>query len=132
MTLICLFVSAISAFQGRDSEHRTGLVGGSDTSCLLRDFLASNVLGDDRQRRTTTGPCGVRRRPEVFFPQELRDATGELFSQDAGRHALWEVHEDRDLHSGWILDKQMYVVLHDVELSEGCVTSPRRFPTWVS
>ncbi len=50
--------------------------------------------------------------------------TGELFSQDAGRHALWAVREDRYLHSGWILDKQMYVVFHDVELSEGCATSP--------
>ncbi len=28
--MICLFVSANSAIQGRDCEHRTGLVGGSD------------------------------------------------------------------------------------------------------
>ena len=57
---------------------------------------------------------------------------GELFSQDAGRHALWAVHEDRYLHSGLILDKQRHMVFHDVELGEGCATSPRRFPTWVS
>ena len=99
------------------------MVGGgvaTNLTCSLRDLLASDVVGDDRQRCTATGPCEVRRRPEVSFTQELRDVAGELFSQDACRHTLQAVHEDRDLHGGWILDKQMYVVFLAVELGESC------------
>jgi hypothetical protein len=74
-------------------------------------------------RGATTGPGKLRRRPEVSFPQEPGDVPGELLAQDTHRHALWEVHEDRDLHSGWILDKQMHMVLHNVELGEGLIVS---------
>jgi hypothetical protein len=60
--LISLLVSANSALQGRDSEDLAGIIDGvTRLACSLRDLLASDVLRDDRRRRTTTGPCEVRR-----------------------------------------------------------------------
>ena len=53
-SLISLSVSAISATQGRDSEHRTRMVGGgvaTNLACSLRDLLLSDVLRDDRHSR---------------------------------------------------------------------------------
>jgi len=77
-----------------------------------------DVLANDRYRSATTRGCKIRRRPQRVTPQLFGNAWILLLANHAAGHAFETVDQNRHGNLGWVIDKEMDVIMLPVEFRQ--------------